>query len=106
MFWIIFRIINTYVCLKTLLNNGISQEFLESICNISDKMNFCISCYRDFIARKVPTLSKANGLGFPDIPTVLKDMSEVEIRLVSPRLPFMQIRELSKRDRQYGIKGN
>ena len=93
------------ICLNTLLNN-ISKEFLESVCYLSDKINLCISCHRDVIAGKVPTLSKANGFCFPDIPQVLQNMTEVEIRLVSPRLPFMQIRELSKRDRQYGIKGN
>ncbi|KAL9956871.1 hypothetical protein ACROYT_G038421 [Oculina patagonica] len=53
---------------------------------------------------KLPTCSKANGMGFPDKPEVL-DLTSLEERLVSPRIPFMQIRELP-RGGQLSIHGN
>jgi Fe2+ transport system protein B len=95
------------VFIQTLINNGLNRDFLETIVDMTqDKVNLCISCHRDVIKIKAPTLSKVNGLSFPVIPTELQNMTEVELRLVSPRIPFMQIRELSKRDKQFAIKGN
>ena len=45
-----------------------------------------------------------NGLKFPDIPSELK-LSNREERLVSPRLPFMQLRGMP-RGGQVNLKGN
>ena len=53
---------------------------------------------------KLPQCSKANGMGFPDKPSVL-DLTPLEERLISPRIPFMQIRELP-RGGQPSMHGN
>ena len=42
---------------------------------------------------------------FPEKPDVLKDLTPLEERLVSPRIPFMQMRELPSGD-QLSIHGN
>ena len=53
---------------------------------------------------KLPQCSKANGMGLPDKPSML-DLIPLEERLKSPRIPFMQIRELP-RSSQLSIHGN
>ena len=47
---------------------------------------------------------KANGIHFPEKPEVL-DLTPLEERLISPCIPFMQIRELP-RGGQLTIHGN
>ena len=42
---------------------------------------------------------------FPEKPDVLKDLTALEERLVLPRIPFMQVRELP-RGGQLSIHGN
>jgi hypothetical protein len=50
-------------------------------------------------------LSLGNGLDYPLKPPELLDLTLLEERLVSPRLPFMQLRPCGW-DRQLGLKGN
>lgn len=53
---------------------------------------------------KIPRLSLANRMGFPEKPKEL-DLYPLEERLISLRIPFMQIRQLP-RGGQFSIKGN
>ena len=53
---------------------------------------------------KVPKLSVANGMKWPNRPSEL-DLHQLEQRLIALRIPFMQIRELP-RGGQYSLKGN
>jgi len=50
---------------------------------------------------KLASISKANKIEFPEKPR----LTSLEERLISPRIPFMQIRELPKQ-RQLSIHGN
>ena len=52
----------------------------------------------------MPSCAKANGMVFPIVPPQLL-LSPLEERLVSPRIPFMQLRELP-RGGQLSITGN
>ena len=61
----------------------------------------CLSSIRD---GKVPKLSVANGMKWPEKPKEL-DLHQLEERLIALRIPFMQIRELP-RGGQYSLKGN
>ncbi|GIY70754.1 hypothetical protein CDAR_543801 [Caerostris darwini] len=45
------------------------------------------------------------GFRYPEQPSCLSELNDLEERLVALRIPFMQIRELG-RDRQCGIKGS
>jgi len=82
------------------------QNFLDRIFHVkcSDSV-ICRTCYSYAQKGKVPRLALSNGLNFPEIPDVLKDLTTLEERLVALRLPFLQIRNLGV-DRQCGIKGN
>lgn len=64
----------------------------------------CNTCHLNIKEGKLPHCSKANGMGFPDKPSVL-DLTPLEERLISPRIPFIQIRELP-RGGQLSIHGN
>ena len=61
----------------------------------------CLSALRD---SKLPKLSVANGMKWPDKPPEL-NLHQLEERLIALRIPFMQIRELPRRG-QYSLKGN
>ena len=69
------------------------------------ELQLCITCSQAIGKGKVPKLCLANGLDFPPIPDELKGLSQLEHRLVSARIPFMQLREL-RPTTQLGIRGN
>ena len=64
----------------------------------------CHTCLRALRDSKLPKLSVANGMKWPDKPQEL-NLHQLEERLIALRIPFMQIRELS-RGGQYSLKGN
>lgn len=64
----------------------------------------CASCRQNLSAGKMPTLAKVNGFHYPDHPDNLPALNPISERLISPRLPFMQIRRL-RNDFSYGIIG-
>ena len=70
-----------------------------------NELQLCITCSTAVAKGKVPKLCLANGLDFPPIPDELKGLSQLEHRLVSARIPFMQLTEL-RPTTQLGIKGN
>ena len=51
----------------------------------------CNTCLSHLKEKKFPPSSTANGMGFPEMPQHLKDLHQVEWRLVSPRIPFMKV---------------
>jgi hypothetical protein len=65
----------------------------------------CETCYRDYRKGSVPRLALSNGIGFPEIPPILKDLTTLEERMCALRIPFMQIRSLGV-DGQCGLRGN
>ena len=65
----------------------------------------CSTCHSNLKAGKLPTCAKANKMTFPEKPDVLKDLTALEERLISPRIPFMQVRDLPTGG-QLGIHGN
>ena len=54
----------------------------------------CSTCHSNLKAGKLPTCAKANKMTFPEKPDVLKHLTALEERLISPRIPFMQVCEL------------
>ena len=87
-------------CSKEILNLCLTG--LKSIDN-SEWM--CGTCHSNLKAGKLPSCAKANKMNFPEKPDVLKDLTPLEERLISPRIPFMQLRELPS-DGQLSIHGN
>ena len=88
-------------CSKEILNLCLTG--LKSIDN-SEWM--CGTCHSNLKAGKLPSCAKANKMNFPEKPDVLKDLTPLEERrLILPRIPFMQLRELPSGG-QLSIHGN
>ncbi|XP_061399099.1 uncharacterized protein LOC133334797 [Musca vetustissima] len=72
--------------------------------SVDGSYTFCKTCSRAIKNGKKPNICLSNGLDFPDIPSSLKDLTSVEERLVTARLPFMIIVALGF-ERQSAIRG-
>ena len=81
-----------------------SRVYLTKFMSVYDEEWICHTCMGAIRDGKVPKLSVANGIKLPDKPPEL-DLHQLEERLISLRIPFMQIRELP-RGGQYSLKGN
>ena len=81
-----------------------SRLYLTKFTSVNDEEWICHTCMGAIRDGKVPKLSVANGMKWPDKPPEL-DLHQLEERLISLRIPFMQIRELP-RGGQYSLKGN
>ena len=93
------------VCmLKNINLPNSSRLYLTKFTSVNDEEWICHTCMGALRDRKVPKLSVANGMKWPDKPPEL-DLHQLEERLISLRIPFMQIRELP-RGGQYSLKGN
>ena len=67
----------------------------------------CQTCYEYALNEEIPSrcYNDKSGLRFPVVDQRILNLNELEIRLVSPRLAFQQIRSLGW-DNQKGIRGN
>lgn len=80
-----------------LLSNTFPEEAVADF-------KLCGTCRKSLDSDKVPTLSRSNGFVYPPKQHGLPALDPISARLVSPRLPFMQIRRL-RYDGSYGIIG-
>ena len=85
-------------------SQNIVKSCVTGFKSVNDTEWICITCNSNLKKGKVPSCSKANKMGFPDKPDLL-NLTPLEERLISPRIPFMQIRELP-RGGQLSIHGN
>ncbi|KAK8772606.1 hypothetical protein V5799_024149, partial [Amblyomma americanum] len=66
----------------------------------------CNTCKGSLRKQKIPFYSTSNGYKYPPMPKGLPRLNPGAERLVSPRIPFVQIRRLMNwKNGQYGIKG-
>ena len=77
---------------------------ITSTTSIDNTKWICSTCHSNLSNGKLPVCSKANKMEFPVKPQCL-NLTPLEERLISPRIPFMQIRELP-RGGQLSIHGN
>jgi hypothetical protein len=91
---------------EMLTNKGLKAEFIDTVCYLKHAIiKLCVTCRKDIMSNKVPNLGLSNGLAFYEVPDCLKILTELEERLISPRIPFMAIRSLGS-CKQFGLKGN
>ena len=92
---------------KSMLKHKNLTTNWNEICQIkiNDNIVLCSTCKNGIFNNRIPKLALINGLQFPEIPEVLQNLTPLEERLISPRLPFMQIRHLGI-DKQFGLHGN
>ncbi|CAG2226074.1 unnamed protein product [Mytilus edulis] len=65
----------------------------------------CLTCKKYLQSQKIPECSIGNNMKFPPIPAELLGLTNIEQRLISPRLTFMTIRQ-QPRGGQLCMKGN
>ena len=81
------------------------QVCVRSIKTVNNKEWICKQCKTYLMESKVPPCSIGNDFRFPAIPNELQGLTKLEERLISPRIPFMQIKELP-RGGQLAVHGN
>lgn len=86
---------------KQVITNKFGEEFATStfkLPNLTSKIfgEFCGTCAKYITQGGVPRFAIVNGLDFPDIPDVLKQLTPMEERLVSPRHVFLKLFEKVK----------
>ncbi|KAK3108678.1 hypothetical protein FSP39_013177 [Pinctada imbricata] len=103
-------------CHQTWFSHSVSQvDNLSSKCNIhtglltgllsvNNKEWICSTCISNIRKNAIPKLSVLNGMKWPEKPPEL-NLHPMEERVISLRIPFMQMRELP-RGGQYCVKGN
>lgn len=97
--------------LKRIINddNTPNIQFIRTmLTNINlSEIKICSTCYTSINKNNIPPLSVYNGFKYPTVPDNLKNfkLDLVTERLISPRIPFMQIRRLRHVNGQYGIYG-
>ena len=78
-------------CSRDILNMCVTG--LKSIDNTEW---ICATCRSNLKSGKLPSCARANKMTFPEKPDALMNLTPLEERLISPRIPFMQIRELPR----------
>ena len=86
------------------LSKDTRQQFLSDEHSVNGMKWVCVTCWKMLKQGRTPKFWIHNGLKFPDKPIELQ-LSSLEERLVSPRLPFMQLREMP-RGGQLNLRGN
>ena len=56
----------------------------------------CNTCHTDLRENKVPAQSVCNNLELSNVPKIISDLSNLEVRCISLRIPFMKIHSLRK----------
>ena len=56
----------------------------------------CSTCHKDLCKGEVPVQSAFNGLELEEVPPVIKELTSLEVRCISLRLPFMKLSTLRK----------
>ncbi|GFT44892.1 ATP-dependent DNA helicase [Trichonephila clavipes] len=88
------------------IKKNITSDLVQSVFpSHVDEGTFCSACMHYIKLGYVPPLALSNGFKFPNQPACLAALNDLEERLVSLCIPFMQIKECSY-DRQLGIKGS
>lgn len=70
-----------------------------------ENFKICSTCRQSLSHNRIPHLSQTNGYKYPDHPSALPPLDPITERLISPRLPFMQIRRLRRDFGTYKIIG-
>ena len=102
--WYRSSVIKCYVSNFSNCEHTIVQACITGLRSVHDTKWICNTCHSNLKEGKLPQCPKANNMSFLEKPEVL-DLTPLEKRLISPCIPFMQIRELP-RGGQLSIHGN
>ena len=76
----------------------------ETNTNSHDQMYICHQCDKSLKNNQIPVICSVNGMHLETVPDQLKDLSSLELQLISKVLPFMKIVPLYT-GAQKGIRG-
>jgi hypothetical protein len=91
-------------CVEIFLHNQTVGKLQSSVFYLkkkyfdSDYYWICKVCLRQIDESKVPTIALSNKLDFPAIDEEIKNLTELEERLCSPRVAFLKIRQLNSNE--------
>ena len=85
-------------------SQDVLQSCITALQSVDNTEWICTTCNSSLNKGKLPGCSKANNMSFPEKPESL-NLTPLEERRISPRIPFMQILELP-RGGQLSIHGN
>ena len=97
---------NKYDFGNALVERALSTQYrYKSECHNDEFI--CVTCHNNLKRRcpKMPAQAVANGLSLPDVPNELANLTEIERRLISLRIPFMKILALHRAGSHYKING-
>ena len=84
--------------------SSLLKKCLTGYISVANREWICNTCLFNIRKGKIPKLSVSNGMAFPKKPPEL-NLSNLEERLISLRIPFMQIRALNSGG-QFSVKGS
>lgn len=95
---------NVHKATSLIASSNLLQNCFLGIKSVENTEWVCNTCYRNLKSQKIPSCSVFNGMGFPEKPSEL-DITELEERIISPRIPFMQVVE-KPRGGHKSLRGN
>lgn len=95
--------VETITSLQKVKNNAV-KICIPNLNSLSVNTCICMTCSQNLNKDKVPRCAVKNKIAFPAAPQNL-DLTDLEWRLVSPRLIFQKIQQ-APRGKQYNISGN
>ena len=101
--WFQHSVKNVFSLNETSLNTDLLNKCLTGYMSVANCEWICNTCLYNIKQGKIPKLSVINGMKFPHKPPEL-NISNLEERLISLRIPFMQIRALNSGG-QFSLKG-
>ena len=86
------------------IDSSLFTQCVKGYRSVGNQEWICTTCSNNLRQGKIPRLSVVNGMSFPEQLPELK-LNSLEERLISLRIPFMQIRSLSSGG-QFSLKGS
>lgn len=90
--------------LRSMFHKIYIYSFFQKPNNVAE-IKICSTCKTSVQKGKIPPLAVENGFKYPERPANLPKLNLIEERLISPRLPFMQIRRMRHVNGQFCITG-
>ena len=76
--------------------NDLKKKCLTGLRSFNNIEWLCRTCKKYLDGGKIPQCSVGNDMTFPQIPQELQNLTQLKERLISPRIPFMVVKEQAR----------